>query len=412
MNAQTGTLGKLMLGRALVTDLVTIAIRQLFRNRRRYKGAIIGTTIGIAGLVTVLTIGDSVESNLGMNLQVLGTATIVKAVWDIHRSQRWHPGEFTRKDVEDIGKLPGVFTVSATVWSFGEMPSFMRKKSKARVAGIDASFFETMNLSIGKGRRLLDQDVVHARHVCVIGQILEQKLFGEKRDSLGKAILLRGHLFTVIGVLGGAEDPEYLETMIVPISVATAKLNHMREIRNVYIRAVNWDVVPELALRVEQILKRNQGTYAEAVQVQFFKERIQAVKRIVFFFKTFLYAAIVVTILLGALGITNVMLSVVRERTREIGLRLAVGATPGLILAQFLCESLAVGTAGSVLGIAIGFVAVQAISAMIEVVPNYLVFLYSIAGSVVLGIVLGIASGLLPAARASKLDCVTAMRFE
>ncbi len=399
-------------GRALVRDLVTIAMRQLVRNRRRYKGAIIGTTIGIAGLVTVLSIGDSVESNLGMNLQVLGTATIVKAVWDIHRSQRWHPGEFTRKDVNDIAKLPGVYTVAATVWSFTEMPSFMRKKTKARVTGIDASFFETMNLSIGRGRRLLDQDVAHARHVCVIGQNLELRLFGEMRDSLGKTILLRGHLFTVIGVLGGAEDPEYLETMIVPISVATAKLTNMREIRNIYIRAVNWDVVPELARGVEQILKRNQGTYAEAVQVQFFRERIQAVKRIVFFFKTFLYAAIVVTILLGGLGITNVMLSVVRERTREIGLRLAVGATPGLILAQFLCESLVVSTTGAAFGITLAFVAVQVLSAMIEVAPNYLVLAYSIMGSVVLGILLGIVSGLLPAARASKLDCVTAMRFE
>ncbi len=401
-----------MVGRSLVTDLVTIALRQLLRNRRRYKGAIIGTTIGIAGLVTVLTVGDSVESNLGMNLQVLGTATIVKAVWDTQRSQRWHPGEFTRKDVEDIAKLPGVYTIAATVWGFNEVPSYMRKKTKARIAGIDATFFDTMNLSIGKGRRILDQDVIQARHVCVIGQTLEQKLFGDKRDSLGKTILLRGHLFTVAGVLGGAEDPEYLETIIVPISVATAKIPGMREIKNIYIRAINWDVVPELAGRVRQVLRRNQGAYAEAVQVQFFKERIQAVKRIVFFFKTFLYAAIVVTILLGGLGITNVMLSVVRERTREIGLRLAVGATPGLILAQFLCESLAVSSTGALFGISIGFVGVQVLSAMIEVVPNYLVFLYSVVGAVVLGIVLGIVSGLLPAARASKLDCVTAMRFE
>ncbi len=412
MNAETPRTERLVIGRSLVTDLMVIALRQLYRNKRRYRGAIIGTTIGIAGLLTVLTIGDSVESKLGMNLEVLGSATIVKASWELQRAQRWHQGEFTRKDVTALEQIPGVFTVSATVWVANETLSYMRKKVKCRILGIDANFFDTMNLTVGKGRRLSEQDVAEDRHVCVIGQTIEEKLFEPHEDVRGRQIFFQGHLFTVVGVLGGAEDPEYLITMIVPISVATSQIPNMREIRSLYIRARNWDVVPKVADQATSLLTQSHVGYADALQVVCYHERIEAIKRIVFIFKTFLYAAIVVTILLGGLGITFVMLSSVRERTREIGLRLAVGATPGLILAQFLCESLAVSVAGSLMGIALGFVAVHVVSAAIEVVPNYVVFMYSISGSVLLGIMLGIASGILPAAKASQLDCVSAMRFE
>ena len=216
----------------------------------------------------------------------------------------------------------------------------------------------------------------------------------------------------MLGVLGGAEDNEWLVTMILPISVASAKIPNMREIRGIYLRSKNWDIVPDVARQARDILRQTHKGYADAVDIQYSKERISAIKRIVFFFKTFLYSAIVVTILLGGLGITNVMLSSVRERTREIGLRLAVGATPNVILAQFLCESLAVSVAGSILGIGLGFVAVHVVSALIEIVPNYLVFVVSVVVSVILGILVGIVSGILPAAKASKLDCVTAMRFE
>ena len=169
----------------LATDLVVIALRQLFRNKRRYRGAIIGTTIGIAGLLTVLTVGDSVEANLGMNLEILGTATIVKASWDIQRSQRWHQGEYTRDDAIALGKIPGVFAVSATVFSGAAELTYMRKKFKARAIGIDANFFDTMNLNIGYGTRFTAKDVEQDHHVCVIGQTIGDKLFGKHVDAFG-----------------------------------------------------------------------------------------------------------------------------------------------------------------------------------------------------------------------------------
>lgn len=396
----------------LVSDILRISLRQIYRNKRRYRGAIIGTALGIAGLITVVSMGDSVEGMLGKNLEILGSATIVKCQWDFSNTPRWHHGEYSLQDVEQLRKLPGVMEVSPALWKRRVKVSYRKKNFVGTIAGVESNFFDTLHLPMAKGRRILDTDEKHFKHVCVIGQTVEKELFGADGLSVGKRIVIEGRAFKVVGVLGGAEDLSYMESVFLPFAVVRAQINDMEKIRDIYVRAQDWDTVPILHERVKGLLAARQPGYADAMAVTYFAERIGAIKTVVFVFKFFLYASIAVTLLLGGLGITNVMLAVVNERTTEIGLRKAVGATERMIMAQFLCESLTVSLVGAGIGILCGFGAVETLQRLFETEAGYGVFLVSIFISVLIGVILGVASGMLPAARAGRLSAVEAMKFE
>jgi len=395
----------------LLNDLLKTAFKQVYRNKRRYKAAIIGTAMGIAGLIAVVTMGEAVQNTLGKNLELLGNATIVKADWDFYRTPRWHHGQYTEKDLEDLKKLPGVLRISVAQWKTKVKTSFGKRAFLFNLGGVDAPFFDTMSMTVAKGRKLTEKDEMLNRHVCVIGQTVQKEIF-EGGDALGKDILVAGLMLKVVGVLGGAEDASYMETIFLPISVARGQVLYMDKLRHIYLRAKDWDTVPILQKQVEATLRDNQPAYADAMSITYDQERIAGIQTVVLIFEFFLFAAIAVTLVLGGLGITNVMLAVVNERTTEIGLRKAVGATEGMIVWQFLFESLTVSLIGAAVGILSGLGAVEFLQTVFETVVRFATFLYSVMGSVLIAVLLGVASGLVPAARAGRLSAVDAMRFE
>jgi putative ABC transport system permease protein len=395
----------------LLADLIAISLRQIYRNKRRYKGAIIGTALGIAGLITVVTMGDSVESTLGKNLEILGNATLVKAQWDFHNTPRWHHGEYRQSDMDDLKRLPGVLTVSKASWKSHAKIVHENKHFQGRVGGIEEDFFETQHMPVTQGRKLDRDDVKERKSVCIIGQTVQRELLGHD-PPVGKKLQTLGLTLEVVGVLGGAEDPSFMETVFVPFSVLAARVQGMDKIRDISVRAQDWDTVPGLHRQVKEKLTSNQPGYAESMMITYSADRIAAIKTIVVIFKIFLYAAISVTLILGGVGITNVMLAVVHERTKEIGLRKAVGATVGMIMSQFLCESLTVSLVGGIIGILTGVLGVESLQRVFDTEAQYRIFLLSILGSVAIAVVLGVASGMLPAARAGRLSAVEAMRFE
>lgn len=395
----------------LASDLIQISLRQLHRNRRRYKSVILGIALGIAGLVTILTMGDSVETDLGHNLELLGSATILKATYDSDRKARWHHGQYHAHDVEELRKLPGVKSASPAVWG-GQVFSNGSKKMDSRLMGVGEDFFDTIYIPVSNGRKITAQDDAARNSVCVVGETVLKNLFDGDSDPSNKEISIAGHKFRVVGLMGGVEDKSLLETVLIPISVARSRFAGMHEIRDIYIRAINWDVVSDLHGRIMDVLVNNQPGYADSMVVKYYPERIKTIKQAVFLVKVFLYASIGVTLLLGGLGITNVMLAAVRERTTEIGLRKAVGATEGMIMTQFLVESVSISLMGAVLGMVVGFISVEVLKEVMQTVPAYKVFVISLVGGVFFGVLLGMISGFLPAKRASSLDAAEAMRFE
>ena len=392
-------------------DLATIALRQIYRNKRRYKSVLIGISLGIAGIIIILTMGGAVESDLGNNLELLGSATIIKAYFDYSKSPKKHGGQYFHKDIEDLQKLPGVRHVSPAVFSGYEV-SYNLKKMPARLLGVDEKFFDTIHIPVAEGRRITDDDVAWKNNVCVVGSTVIRLLMGDDPDPLNKQIFIGGHYFRIVGIIGGVEDASFMESILIPLSVARSRFPGMYEIKDIYVRAINWDVIDDLQHKVHEILVRNQPGYSEAMEIRVFSERIRTIKHAVLIVKLFLYAALIVIVILGGLGITNVMLAAVRERTKEIGLRKAVGATEDMIMNQFLVEAVTLSLVGALLGIIVGTVSVQILKIVLATTPSYLMFIISVVGGVIFGFILGISSGYLPARKASRLDAAEAMRFE
>ncbi len=395
----------------LLYDLARISFKQLYRNRRRYKSVMLGIALGIAGLMIVFTMGNSVESDLGRNLELLGSATIIKATWDFDRARRWHHGQYYEKDIDGLRKLDNVSSVSPIVWG-GHTFASNNKKINGRLMGVEENFFETLHLPVDHGRKITKGDVQEKASVCVVGKKIIDFLFPGVSAPLGGTLSIGGNMFTIVGITGGVEDPDFFQTVMIPMSVARSRFANMHEIRDIYIRAVNWDSVPQIQSDASALLKKNHPGYAEGVDVKFFPERIKTIQNAVLLVKIFLLAAAAVTLILAGIGITNVMLAAVRERTTEIGLKKAIGATEKNIVRQFLLESVTISVFGAFFGILFGTVSIELLKQVFQTVPNYSVLLLSLIGGVVFSAVLGILSGIIPARKAGKLDVADAMRFE
>jgi putative ABC transport system permease protein len=229
---------------------------------------------------------------------------------------------------------------------------------------------------------------------------------------VGGSIFIDGHSFKVIGIIGGVNAKEFESTIFIPLNVARARIPDMLKVRDIYIRAANWDAVPHVQRSALQVLSRNQPGYSAAMHVRHYPERIRTIQNTVLLVKLFIWASIGVTILLGGLGVTSVMMAAVRERTQEIGLRKAVGATDSMIMAQFLVESVIISLTGALSGLFMGLVAVAALKRYLHIQPQYDFFIISLFTTVALGVILGVITGLSPARKASKLTTVDAMRFE
>jgi putative ABC transport system permease protein len=393
-------------------DLLSISFRQIERNKRRYHGVLAVIAVGIAGLVLVPPMGNAMEQKIGTNLELLARATVLEVGWDFEKKPRWHHGEFRVGDVDDLENLPLTGAVTAFVRKADQ--TFHRRglRTQGRLMGVQGNFFSTFRLGVSKGREIGPADVSGPHNVCVLGRSIVLDLFPNSRDPLGESVVVDGLRCAVVGVLGGVEDRDYDSTVLVPITVARAHFFPGDAISGIYIRARNWHVVAELRDLVLGVLSRNHPAYAETLEIHYYPEKVRTIHRMEFLVKLLLYSGLVAILVLGGLGIANLMLVAVQERTAEIGLRKALGATNAEILTQFLTEAAVISLAGTFLGVFAGMAAIVLMDAGLGMAPHYGIMVLAIAFSLLIGISVGILAGLAPARKAGRLDPVDAMRFE
>jgi putative ABC transport system permease protein len=253
--------------------------------------------------------------------------------------------------------------------------------------------------------------VVARKTVCVLGQDAVKYLFNNP-NPVGETIRVGNLGFEVIGVLGGLQNSDIRRSIFIPITTAQNLFQGLYWIREIHLRVDDYNEVERVRDQALETLKGSHKGYESGIRVVHYPQRIKKVTGTIYMVKVFIFAALSITILLGGLGITNVMLAAVQDRTREIGLRKALGAKEGIIMVQFLTESVFISLFAGAIGAIGGLMSVQLLKGPLGVEVSPLMMTLSIIGGLVFTVFLGVVSGLYPSIRASRLDSMSAMRFE
>jgi putative ABC transport system permease protein len=391
-------------------DLVHISLRQVFRQRKRNLGIILAIALGTAGLISIMTMGDKVKKNLNRDLDLLGGATLIKISFEEEKK----PGErirpFKKETMDELRQLPGVDVVSQATEQVHWFPlSKSGKIITIPAQGVDEWYWSASSLEALDGVLLGAEAVDKRALVCVIGETLAESLF-DKGKAVGNFLRIQNDFYRIIGVVGGLQIADRAKFAFIPISTAQDRGGNIFKSDRLYLRCKTWDDVGPVAKAIPKIVAAHQNPAFLTMEVSW--AQLKRLVAIVWWVELFIYLSIGATLTLGGFGIWNGMMTSVTARTREIGLKKAMGAEPSDIMGQFLCEALCLSTSASVFGVLLAYIVVSVTSYFLGSAPGRQIFISYTGISLAFSGFLGLIAGYYPALRASRMDPVTAIRYE
>ncbi len=400
----------------LITETAKSAWRSLVSNRMRTILTMLGMIIGTASVVAVLGIGEGARSSVEGRIRSLGSNLLTIRPGTASGGGGVRSGSvqtLTMSDAEALTKLEDVAAVAPEMSGNGQV-KFLEKNKSASITGVTPAYFDIKSLVVSTGIPISDLDVQQRTRVAVLGSGVAADLYGNT-SPIGTRLQINGIAFRVVGVLEekGSGMGSTDDTVLVPISTHESALFGQDHLSTVSIQVAAEDKTSSVISRVEQTLRlrhRLREDQENDFDIRSQAEMLSTMNQITGTFTALLGSVAAVSLIVGGIGIMNIMLVSVRERTREIGVRMAVGARRRDVLRQFLVEATVVSLAGGILGVALGYGAAAVLAKLGQwttVVPPYAVAL-ALGVSVAIGLIFGVG----PARRASKLDPVEALRFE
>jgi putative ABC transport system permease protein len=398
-----------------ITEILKLSVQSLMRNKSRSFLTMLGIIIGVSAVILLVSIGQGLQTYITKQFESLG-ANVVMVMpgkfGDGGGLQTSAHGMMVSKlslnDVDKISRLGSpVGLVAASLESTANV-SYAGKSKYVNIGGFSASYLKMMNLSAATGVMYTDADDRASKNVVDLGQSLATKLFGSM-NPVGKSVTIGAQKFRVIGVLNkfGASGfgVDINEFAAIPLTTAQ-KLLGTKSIQSIGVQAKDKNSVPT----VISMVKKELGKRLEEDEFSVIDSAnlIQTINQVLGALTLALGGIAAISLLVGGVGIMNIMLVSVTERTREIGLRKAVGAKPSDILYQFLIEAVVLSLGGGVIGVILGSLGALAMSSFIETTVTWWSILLSFGVSAAVGIVFGVA----PAARASKLNPIEALKYE
>ncbi len=409
-------------------EAVRTALRSLAINKLRSALTMLGIIIGVAAVITLLAVGQGVEAYVRAQFESLGTNVLFIIPGQLQEGpiavRTRTPRPLTMGDMaalKDPLRAPSVLEVAAEVERFARL-SYRRKETRAQVRGVTLSYFRIRNWNVAEGRLFTPQEMASQTRVVLLGQLTKERLFGEN-NALGKTVRINNMPFKVIGIMeekgGGSFGSEDL-TAFIPISTAQTRLFRVRTYRGdytvsiIFVQAVSEDRMESAAQEVAEILReRHDIRYLDEDDFTIInqKDLISIFGDITRVLTIFLGAIAAISLVVGGIGIMNIMLVSVTERTREIGLRKALGATRQDILLQFLIEAVVLSLIGGAIGIGLGLTGALAVSRLAQGLTA-VVTVEAIALATGFSAAVGLFFGIYPATRAARLHPIEALRYE
>ncbi len=392
-----------------IAEAWRVAVDALRASRLRSGLTMLGVIIGVAAVVILVAIGTGAKQKVEQQVEGLGSNLLLIVPGKVDFGSAPTMSRLNLDDVDAVTRVVGDRERVALTLSSGETVRAGTRSSFTTIAGVLDTTPKVFVRDVARGTYLARSDVDTGRRVAVLGSSVAAVLFGE-RDPVGTQITIAGVRFRVVGVfapLGQSLGVDRDNEVHIPITTAQ-RIFATSRVDAMAVKAPDRESVDELSARIVDTLhQRHPETEFSAVT----QRQILGVLGDILGVLTGVLAAIAgISLLVGGVGVSNIMLVSVRERTKEIGLRKAVGARPRDIGVQFLLEAVLLTTVGGVLGIAIGIGTAAAVSAW-SPVPAVVTW-WSVALAFGVSAAVGIVFGVVPAQRAGRLDPVTALRTE
>jgi putative ABC transport system permease protein len=399
------------------SEITKLSLKSIWRNKTRSSLTMLGIIIGVSAVILLVSLGQGLQSFVTKQFEQMGTNNIYVMPGNIGGEGGMMSGsammsmmsnKLKTRYVDGIKKISGpVEDVAGGI----ELPGVIRYKGKtkyATVAGGTGNYQKIHNLTVTSGREINDSDVDLGRKVAVIGTGLVSKFFGTS-NPVGKEITIADQKFLIVGLLkdmgGGGLGAQANDYSIIPLTTAQ-KLFNVDYVQTITIKVRNPDDIPLAKRQVEKymlkFLTKDDFSVTDASTL------LSSITQILGALTAALGGIAAISLVVGGVGIMNIMLVSVTERTREIGLRKAIGAKPSDILSQFVIEAVTLSVVGGAIGILIGWGGSLALT---KVFPTS-VTPWSVALAFGVSALVGIVFGVAPAIRASRLNPIDALRYE
>lgn len=404
-----------------ILNLLKIAFKAIVLNKVRTLLTMLGIIIGVASVIAMLAIGEGSKESIRTTISAMGSNMItIKPGADRHggvRGSRSDSETLTLKNYEAIKQQATLLSyITPMVDGSGQVISGSNNWPSS-IYGVNPDYLKIKVIDLQSGSMFTDADVKSASKVALIGQTIVDNIFPNGEDPVGQMIRFNNIPFKIIGVLevkgtntfGQDQD----DVIIAPYTTVQKRILAIDHLKEIVASAVSEDDAPNAVLQVTEIL-REQHKLADGedddFHVRSMEELISTFSSTSEMLTVLLVAVASISLLIGGIGIMNIMYVSVKERTKEIGLRMAVGAKGADILMQFLIEAILISITGGILGVVLGLVS----TVLIEKFLNWptSVALYSIIISFAVCAVTGIFFGWYPARKAAALDPITALRYE
>jgi len=396
-----------------------LAILALWRNKARAMLTALGVIIGVGAVIAMLAVGAGAQQRIASQLENMGSNSLVVRSGSVtHGGVRTGAGTITTliaADAEAIAQVPGVVATAPSVRTSAQA-RYRGNNWGTSVEGVTEDFPTVKNWPLEEGEFFTARQVVSAENVCVLGRTVARELFG-LLNPVGEMIILKGLACRVIGVLSekgaSAWGQDQDDTIIAPLTTVQRKLLGINYIHRIEVQTTGKEAATSAYREIQRLLRQRHRIRADDdddFRMYNRAELAKTAEESASVFTWLLGSIASVSLLVGGIGIMNIMLVSVTERTREIGIRMALGARRRDILWQFLLEALVLSGVGGVFGVLFGVAVALSLARLsqfqVSITPWSIVLAFSFAA------IIGIFFGLHPARKASRLQPIEALRYE